>query len=393
MSGAAEPNPRDVLILPPPAADALVRYGDHRDHVADVRFPAGGAAGPLVIVIHGGFWRAEYDRAHTGHLAAALAAEGYTVAQLEYRRTGDPGGGWPGTFDDIVAGISQIPALVAEAARASGRPGPPARPLLLVGHSAGGHLALWYAARAVAPACTAPPARRGPTTATPSHAESMPSPADGVPPRAPAHPVDPPDGMEERLVEGPHAVVADVQDGGAVVGPGVLGRLHAGPLTDPSPPSPTPTATRPSPATSTNRWTPGPGPLPSPSGPPVPDGVLALAPVADLVLAHDLDLDGGAVAALLGGAPGDVPAAYAAADPSPISPLRSRTVILHGTADAQVPIRLSERYASAAARGNHDVALIELHNADHFALIDPRSSVWPRVVSALRSLGSGEHVH
>ena len=62
------------------------------------------------MVIHGGFWRAEYDRAHTGPLAAALAALGYPVAQLEYRRTGAGAGPrWPATFDDVLAGVAALP--------------------------------------------------------------------------------------------------------------------------------------------------------------------------------------------------------------------------------------------------------------------------------------------
>lgn len=99
---------------------------------------------PLVIFLHGGFWRARYDRAHTGPMATALAAAGYAVCMPEFRRTGQPGGGWPGTFEDVAAGVDRSPALVREAA------GPDvvaAGPALLAGHSAGAHLALWAAGR------------------------------------------------------------------------------------------------------------------------------------------------------------------------------------------------------------------------------------------------------
>ena len=121
----------------------MLRYGDHADQVADLRLPtAADAPAPLIVVIHGGFWRVEYDRAHTGPLAADLAARGWAVAQLEYRRTGQPGGGWPGTFADVAAGLALVPGLAAEAGPVAA--GPP----LLVGHSAGGHLALWAAGRA-----------------------------------------------------------------------------------------------------------------------------------------------------------------------------------------------------------------------------------------------------
>ncbi len=137
-----------MLTRPAPPPDLTLRYGDHPDQVVDLRLPAdpsGSADRPLVVVVHGGFWRAEYDRTHTGPLAADLAARGFVVAQLEYRRTGAPGGGWPGTFADVAAGLALLPALVAEAL-----PGAP-RAMVLLGHSAGGHLALWWATRVTPP--------------------------------------------------------------------------------------------------------------------------------------------------------------------------------------------------------------------------------------------------
>jgi acetyl esterase/lipase len=117
--------------------------------VADFRFPAAvpgtgpAPAAPLVIFLHGGFWRAAYDRTHTGPLAAALASEGFAVCAPEFRRIGEAGGGWPGTFDDVAAAVDALPGLAANAA---GSRVDPAR-LLLAGHSAGGHLALWAASR------------------------------------------------------------------------------------------------------------------------------------------------------------------------------------------------------------------------------------------------------
>ncbi|MGC1212429.1 MAG: alpha/beta hydrolase, partial [Micromonospora sp.] len=138
-------DPRDVLTRPAPAPDATVAYGDHPEQVADLRRPVGdGPARPLVIVVHGGFWRAEYDRRHTGPMAAALAALGHPVAQVEYRRTGQPGGGWPHTLTDVLAGVAALPGLAAAALPGRVAAVPP----ILVGHSAGGHLALYVAARA-----------------------------------------------------------------------------------------------------------------------------------------------------------------------------------------------------------------------------------------------------
>lgn len=119
--------------------------------VADLRLPASRQVGrqasrrgvPLVLFFHGGFWRAAYDRRHTGPLTAALAAEGFAVCAPEYRRTGQPDGGWPGTFDDVAVAVDALPGLAVAAADGLIDPGR----VLLAGHSAGGHLALWAAAR------------------------------------------------------------------------------------------------------------------------------------------------------------------------------------------------------------------------------------------------------
>jgi acetyl esterase/lipase len=143
--------PRDVLTRPAPPPDLILRYGPGENHVADLRLPEPGQAGqlaggrgvPLVLFLHGGFWRASYDRIHTGPLATALAAEGFAVCAPEYRRTGQPGGGWPGTFDDVAAAVDVLPELASAATGGIVDPGR----VLFGGHSAGGHLALWAAAR------------------------------------------------------------------------------------------------------------------------------------------------------------------------------------------------------------------------------------------------------
>jgi acetyl esterase/lipase len=136
-------DPRDVLSRPAAAPDLTLRYGDLPDHVADVRLPAGETPRPLVVVVHGGFWMEEFDRAHAGPQSVGLVDAGYVVATVDYRRVGQRGGGWPGTFDDVAALTDAVPALVAEAL--PGRVDPTRT--ALVGHSAGGHLAAWAAAR------------------------------------------------------------------------------------------------------------------------------------------------------------------------------------------------------------------------------------------------------
>ena len=146
--------PLDVLSRPARQPDLTVRYGDDADHVADLHLPPAegrppGDGGPaaLVIFLHGGFWRAGYGREHTAPLAEALAGAGFAVCAPEYRRTGQAGGGWPGTFDDVAAAVERLPAVIAEAT--GGLVGDV--PVVLAGHSAGGHLALWAAARHLLP--------------------------------------------------------------------------------------------------------------------------------------------------------------------------------------------------------------------------------------------------
>jgi acetyl esterase/lipase len=151
LTGRLPTDEPEILTRSSPRPDAVLRYGPHRDHVADLRLPglAGGGqrqwgpGTPLVIFLHGGFWRAAYDRTHTGPLATALAAEGFAVCTPEFRRCGQAGGGWPGTFDDVALAVDTVPGLVAAelGARAD------SRKVVLAGHSAGGHLALWAAAR------------------------------------------------------------------------------------------------------------------------------------------------------------------------------------------------------------------------------------------------------
>ena len=126
------------------AGTVRIPYGDAPEQFADLSLPDGDAAAPVVVLIHGGFWRNQYDLTLMEPLADDLVDRGYAVWNLEYRRIGDDGGTWPGTLDDVAAGIDAL----ADAARD--------HPLDLdrvafVGHSAGGHLALWAAGRAALP--------------------------------------------------------------------------------------------------------------------------------------------------------------------------------------------------------------------------------------------------
>ncbi|MFC9128722.1 alpha/beta hydrolase [Streptomyces sp. NPDC057099] len=138
----------------PVGPDATAAYGDHPDQVIDFYAPrteAGpGGPAPVVLVLHGGAWRAPYDRRHISPFADFLARRGLAVASAEYRRGGDEdslAGRWPDTFDDVAAALDALPALVRELL-----PQADPRRTVLTGHSAGGHLALWGAARHVLPA-------------------------------------------------------------------------------------------------------------------------------------------------------------------------------------------------------------------------------------------------
>ena len=120
------------------------RYGAHPAQFGELWLPVGAPLG-TVVIIHGGFWRARYDLSLGRPLAADLAARGYAAWNLEYRRA-LAGGGWPGTFEDVAAGLD----LLATLSVSTGLPVDTGR-VIAVGHSAGGHLAAWAAGRAKLP--------------------------------------------------------------------------------------------------------------------------------------------------------------------------------------------------------------------------------------------------
>jgi acetyl esterase/lipase len=136
-SGALPARPQSILELPPPPPGTRIAYGDDPNQFGELRLPPGPGPHPVLVFIHGGYWFAAYDLNHASHLCAAVAKAGYAVWSLEYRRIGQPGAGYPGTFDDIRAGakrLSRIPNL--DLSR-----------IAVAGHSAGGQLALWLAAQ------------------------------------------------------------------------------------------------------------------------------------------------------------------------------------------------------------------------------------------------------
>lgn len=130
----------EISGLPAPAYDQRISYGNDPLNFGDLRLPSGPGPHPVAVVIHGGCWRSENDLRHISHLSAALTRAGIATWTLEYRRVGDEGGGWTGTFSDVAGGADYLRALAKRFPLDLSR-------VILVGHSAGGQLALWLAAR------------------------------------------------------------------------------------------------------------------------------------------------------------------------------------------------------------------------------------------------------
>lgn len=224
---------------------------------------------PVVVLIHGGYWAKGYDRGLEDPVASALSAKGFAVFNIDYRPAG---GAWSDSLEDVAAAVDSL-------ARSAHADVLDLDRVALVGHSAGGHLALWG-------------------------------------------------GSRERLPAG------------------------------------------------------------SPGADPVviPSLVVAQAPVADLVLAEELGLGGGAVNALLQGGPDEVPGRYAVADPAQLVASSNPTsVLLHGGDDTTVPLSVSQSYVSAAQEVGARVRLREV-SGGHFAHLDPESSAVAALLEELKTL-------
>ena len=262
---------RGILGRTAPGPDRVLRYGPAGHQVVDLHLPAGDAPPPVwVVLVHGGFWRAEWDRTHLRPLADALRAQGYAVALLEYARTGMEGGGWPGTFDDVAAALSALRDHVASMSQ-----GAPA--LVLVGHSAGGHLATWL--------------------------------------------------------------------------------LHQ------------------------------PAAAPAPGRPDL-VGAVSLSGCLDLAAVADLGLDDGAAVDLVGGLPSQVPDRFETADPARLGRTPYPLVVVHGTADEQVPVAVAHSWWEAAATPGRD-RLVLLDGVGHFPVIDPEAPAFGVLTDLLTELVAG----
>jgi acetyl esterase/lipase len=250
----------EILTLAPPAADHRLAYGNNPNQFGDLRLPSGAGPFPVVMNIHGGFWRAKYDLLHAGHLCAALTRKGIATWNLEYRRVGNAGGGWPGTFEDIRNGYRFVSQSSRQYKLDASR-------VLMMGHSAGGQLALCLAA----------------------HEPSV-------------------------------------------------------------------------------------------------AGAVSLAGVVDLQQAYELHLSNDAVVEFLGGKPNEVAEHYQEADPMRLAVGKVRQVLIHGTKDDVIPPAFSRKYVEEKRNKGESVKLIEIAEADHFDLIDPRSVAWKQVEGAVVEL-------
>jgi acetyl esterase/lipase len=210
--------------------------------------------------IHGGFWRAKYGLEHAGHLCAALTKTGIATWNVEYRRVGNAGGGWPGSFEDVASGFRFLPQIAKQYKLDVAR-------VLVMGHSAGGQLALCLAAHE-------------------------------------------------------------------------------------------PALTR----------------------------VVSLAGVVDLKRAFELHLSNDAVVEFLGGKPVEVAEHYQEADPRQLSISKAREVLIYGTKDDVVPPDFSRKYVEVKRAKGENVKLVEIANADHYDVIDPRSEAWKQIEGAVCEL-------
>jgi acetyl esterase/lipase len=134
-------SPRDVDKLPSTTADKRINYGTDAQQFGDLRLPKTQGLYPVAIIIHGGCWLSNYATVqNTAALASALTAAGIATWNIEYRSVDNPGGGWPGTFQDVALAIDYLRTLAKTYPLDLKR-------IVIIGHSSGGHLALWAAGR------------------------------------------------------------------------------------------------------------------------------------------------------------------------------------------------------------------------------------------------------
>jgi acetyl esterase/lipase len=131
---------RAILNRTPVPADHQVSYGKDPLQFGELRLPKGAGPHPVAVIVHGGCWLSQFGLSYMSHLSAALTESGIATWSLEFRRIGDNGGGWPGTFQDVAQGTDYLRVLAKTYPLDLNR-------VVAIGHSAGGHLVLWLGAR------------------------------------------------------------------------------------------------------------------------------------------------------------------------------------------------------------------------------------------------------
>lgn len=129
----------ETRVSPSVSTPISIPYGDDPSQFGEL-WPTSAASAPVAVLIHGGFWRATYGLDLMDAMARDLVSRGFAVWNIEYRRVGQTGGGYPGTLDDVAAAIDHLATIAAEYRLDMTN-------VSVVGHSAGGHLALWSAGR------------------------------------------------------------------------------------------------------------------------------------------------------------------------------------------------------------------------------------------------------
>ena len=131
---------QQIAAMPLPAADHTLQYGPDSLQFGQLRLPEGKGPFPVLVVVHGGCWLSAYNLHYMAHLSEALTKAGYATWNIEFRRVGDAGGGYPGTFKDVAMATDYVRELAKKYPVN-------AKQVAVIGHSAGGHLALWLGGR------------------------------------------------------------------------------------------------------------------------------------------------------------------------------------------------------------------------------------------------------
>jgi len=131
---------KEAVTQPQLTADYRFSYGPQIDQFGDLRLPVVDASHPVIVLIHGGCWESRYDLHLMDAMAQRLTERGFATWNLEFRRAGQPGGGWPGTLEDVLLGTDYLANLATRFPLDLAR-------VVVVGHSSGGHLALWLGAQ------------------------------------------------------------------------------------------------------------------------------------------------------------------------------------------------------------------------------------------------------